>query len=410
MAEKHIGIRESQYVVLSTAPDVCMVGIVPVPFDSFQDLSYEKSYISNVRARGKSILTVGSVIAGTQSNAGMGIISGTSLDKGDCEILTGVAHIKCKGKAIARYGSLVMMNNGNTIGTLYTQVNPPNGPVPVAKNVSFLEKLTEQEVERQWLQMEAMQQMPDSYEGMGKNFINNQYEFGRQLGEGGMQNGSMEFEEQIAILKLMGADTSLMEKANELNQTTIEEIDVSPPLLEMENETQERGAKLENALEWVLIIKGLTKGALSALKWLRGGTGVGGVKVVAGVRAILQPSGVIRKFDGSILVKIPQSAKVRKLTPPDGHLGAYGYEYKWASPVGRTITVRIHGIDPSAPAGSNASRGWVVRIFDGKKSMDSNGVYHPPGIFNESSPHYDPSVINDVHIPILEPINFPGAK
>lgn len=281
MAEKHIGIRESQYVVLSTAPDVCMVGIVPVPFDSFQDLSYEKSYISNVRARGKSILTVGSVIAGTQSNAGMGIISGTSLDKGDCEILTGVAHIKCKGKAIARYGSLVMMNNGNTIGTLYTQVNPPNGPVPVAKNVSFLEKLTEQEVERQWLQMEAMQQMPDSYEGMGKNFINNQYEFGRQLGEGGMQNGSMEFEEQIAILKLMGADTSLMEKANELNQTTIEEIDVSPPLLEMENETQERGAKLENALEWVLIIKGLTKGGLRALKWLRGGTGVGGVKVVA---------------------------------------------------------------------------------------------------------------------------------
>lgn len=86
-----------------------------------------------------------------------------------------------------------------------------------------------------------MQQMPDLYEGMGKNFVNNLFEQARHLGEGGMQNGSMEFEERIAILKLMGADTSLMEKANELNQATIEGIDASPPLLEMENETQERG-------------------------------------------------------------------------------------------------------------------------------------------------------------------------
>lgn len=35
-----------------------------------------------------------------------------------------------------------------------------------------------------------------------------------------------------------------MEKANELNQATIEKIDASPPLLEMENKSQETGAKL----------------------------------------------------------------------------------------------------------------------------------------------------------------------
>lgn len=189
MAEKHMGIRESQYVVLNTAPDVCVVGIVPVPFDSYQDLSHQKSYVSNVRARGKPILTVGSVIAGTQGNAGKGVSSGTSLSNGDCEILTGVPHIKCKGKPVARHGSLVMMNNRNTIGTLYTQVNPPNGPIPVVKEASFLEKLAEQEVERQRLQMEAMQQMPDLYEGMGKNFVNNLFEMGRQLGGGGIKNG-----------------------------------------------------------------------------------------------------------------------------------------------------------------------------------------------------------------------------
>ncbi len=71
--------------------------------------------------------------------------------------------------------------------------------------------------------------------------------------------------------------------------------------------------------------------------------------------------------------------------------------------------VRIHGIDASAPAGANASQGWVVRIFDGKRSMDINGIYHPTGIFNPGSPHYSPSIINDVHIPINKPTNFPGV-
>lgn len=281
MAEKHIGSMEAQYVVVSTAPDVCVVGIVPVPFDSFQDLSHQKSYVSNVRARGKSILTVGSVIAGSQSNAGKGVISGTSQDKGDCEILTGVPHIKCKGKPIARNGSLVMMNNGNTIGTLYTQVNPPNGPIPVADSTSFWDKLQAQEAERQKWEMEAIQQMPDLYTGIGRGFVNNQYELGRGLGTSGMRNGSMDFEGQIAILKAMGADTSLMEKANALNNSTIEEIDASPPLLDMKNESQEMGAKLENGLEWALAIRALVKGGFNALTWLRGGKGVGGVKVVA---------------------------------------------------------------------------------------------------------------------------------
>ncbi|HBA6821303.1 TPA: hypothetical protein J1W43_005102 [Escherichia coli] len=107
---------------------------------------------------------------------------------------------------------------------------------------------------------------------------------------------------------------------------------------------------------------------------------------------------------------IPENARISKLTPPDGYVGDYGYEYKWTNAGGSTTTVRIHGIDPTAPAGSNASQGWVVRIMDGKKSMDVNGNYYPPGIFNESSPHYNPSAINDVHIPIEKPTTFPGVN
>ena len=31
--------------------------------------------------------------------------------------------------------------------------------------------------------------------------------------------------------------------------------------------------------------------------------------------------------------------------------------------------LRIHGIDASAPAGSNAANGWVVRVQQGKKYL-----------------------------------------
>ncbi|AYO52823.1 RHS repeat-associated core domain-containing protein [Acinetobacter wuhouensis] len=117
----------------------------------------------------------------------------------------------------------------------------------------------------------------------------------------------------------------------------------------------------------------------------------------------------IQKEDGSDLISIPEDAKRRKLTPPAGTTDDYGYEYKWTTDKGTTQTVRIHGPDDHAPAGANAKDGWVVRVMDGKKSMDVNGNYHPPGIFNPNSPSYDPVKINDVHIPIKKPAAFPGG-
>ncbi|MBP1016103.1 MULTISPECIES: polymorphic toxin type 30 domain-containing protein [Serratia] len=118
----------------------------------------------------------------------------------------------------------------------------------------------------------------------------------------------------------------------------------------------------------------------------------------------------IKKSDGTDLITIPETATVRKLTPPEGYIGDYGYEYKWVNSTGSKTTVRIHGIDNTAPVGSNASKGWVVRIMDGKKSMDVNGNYHPPGIFKENSPSYSQTIINDVHIPINQPSTFPWVK
>ncbi|MDE9465892.1 RHS repeat-associated core domain-containing protein [Xenorhabdus bovienii] len=116
----------------------------------------------------------------------------------------------------------------------------------------------------------------------------------------------------------------------------------------------------------------------------------------------------ITREDGSPLITIPQNVEKRELFAPPGYVGNYGYEYKWQNIGGTsTTTVRIHGVDVNAPPGSNAARGWVVRIFDGQKSMDIHGNYHPPGIFNRRSPNFSQTLIDDVHIPIVQPINFP---
>ena len=68
------------------------------------------------------------------------------------------------------------------------------------------------------------------------------------------------------------------------------------------------------------------------------------------------------------------------------------------------MRVRVHGPDASAPAGSNASEGWVVRVQEGKKYLDpTTGKYQPPGITNPSSPYYDETLGNRTHIPIKKP-------
>jgi hypothetical protein len=120
MAERHVADGESEFVVVCVTPDFCKVGKYVVPFNSFQELSSEKSYITNVKARGERILTVGSAIKGTQGNAGSGIVSGTGLGRGDCVILTGADSVKASGMPVACHGSLVAMNNSNAFGRLYT--------------------------------------------------------------------------------------------------------------------------------------------------------------------------------------------------------------------------------------------------------------------------------------------------
>lgn len=99
-----------------------------------------------------------------------------------------------------------------------------------------------------------------------------------------------------------------------------------------------------------------------------------------------------------VLSWIPKDATKRELRPIAGKVSE-GFEYKWVQD-GKTWRVRVHGPDASAPLGTNASEGWVVRIQQGKKYMDSNGVFHSDGISNPNSPYFNEELINDTHIPI----------
>ena len=103
-----------------------------------------------------------------------------------------------------------------------------------------------------------------------------------------------------------------------------------------------------------------------------------------------------------ILSIIPQNATRRELTPEVGKV-TEGFEYKWVDN-GKTYRVRIHGADASAPVGSNAANGWVVRVQQGKKYLDPVSIeYQPPGITNINSLNYSEELANRTHIPIKNP-------
>ncbi|MEK4171456.1 polymorphic toxin type 30 domain-containing protein [Lysinibacillus sp. FSL L8-0312] len=116
--------------------------------------------------------------------------------------------------------------------------------------------------------------------------------------------------------------------------------------------------------------------------------------------------GDFRNLEGTsideIISRIPSDASRRELKPVEGKV-TEGFEYKWTQD-GKTMRVRVHGPDPSAPPGSNAAKGWIVRVQEGKKYLDPvTGEYQPPGISKSDSPFYNEDLANRTHIPIKSP-------
>ena len=103
-----------------------------------------------------------------------------------------------------------------------------------------------------------------------------------------------------------------------------------------------------------------------------------------------------------ILDRIPDEAVLRELRPIQGG-ATEGFEFKWTEN-GQTYRVRVHNSDPSAPVGSNAYNGWVVRVQRGKKYYDPTiNDYREAKYFNPNGPFFDETIVNNTHIPIQNP-------
>ena len=89
-----------------------------------------------------------------------------------------------------------------------------------------------------------------------------------------------------------------------------------------------------------------------------------------------------------ILDRIPDEAVLRELYPVQGG-ATEGFEFKWVQN-GQTYRVRVHNVDPSAPVGSNAYNGWVVRAQRGRRYFDPTiNDFREAKYFNPNGPDYD---------------------
>lgn len=136
MAEKHIANAEASWSAVCVTPDLCKVGKKVIPFDSFRDLSHDMVASPDVNARGTPVYRISDWVEGTDSNAGKGIVSGTSGAPGHVQMLSDGTTVRANGLVCARHETVVLMNYGagpNTVGKLMTDQGAPLGVVENGK-------------------------------------------------------------------------------------------------------------------------------------------------------------------------------------------------------------------------------------------------------------------------------------
>jgi len=97
--------------------------------------------------------------------------------------------------------------------------------------------------------------------------------------------------------------------------------------------------------------------------------------------------------------RIPENARIREFHPSQIGGAQHGVEFVFDNADGVTTRIRIHGPDGTAPPGSNAATGDVLRIQVGGRYMDASGNLHHRGVTNPRSPYYDEVLANELHIP-----------
>lgn len=114
-------------------------------------------------------------------------------------------------------------------------------------------------------------------------------------------------------------------------------------------------------------------------------------------------TGLTGSTSNEVVSRIPEDAMIEHWTP--ALRGAQkGMRFHWKDASGKSWRVRMHGPDPSAPAWSNAARGWVLRVKHSGKFMDADGIFYTENaIKNPNSDNYDPANADKTHIPIQAP-------
>lgn len=105
---------------------------------------------------------------------------------------------------------------------------------------------------------------------------------------------------------------------------------------------------------------------------------------------------------------VPDHAKVRGMKPDPQGGAQYGLEYTWKDSQGRTVRMRAHGPDGTAPAGSHAASGDTYRVSIGGRYQDEAGNLYHKNVHNPASPHHDAAAANATHIPW--PSYLPGLS
>ncbi|MBR0565974.1 hypothetical protein J5J83_07585 [Azoarcus sp. L1K30] len=136
MAEKHIANAEASWKAICVTPDMCKVGDKVIPFDSFRDLSHDIVASPDVNARGTPVYRISDWVQGTDSNAGRGVVSGTSGAPGNVQMFADNTTVRVNGLICARHETVVLMNYGagpNTVGKLETDQGAPLGVIENGK-------------------------------------------------------------------------------------------------------------------------------------------------------------------------------------------------------------------------------------------------------------------------------------
>jgi len=152
---QHIG-NDTDWYAVCVLPDYCIVGSVVVPFDSFAVIDNQVLASPDVAAQGVPIYRVGDLHQGVLADAGVGVVSGTSLGAGFVKFVSGQWNVQVNGLDVVRHDSQCLVNCnaagiGGALGRVLTELAA--AAPPAEEPSAALQSLLQAEADdRSWWQ------------------------------------------------------------------------------------------------------------------------------------------------------------------------------------------------------------------------------------------------------------------